>query len=266
MPNRPIGVFDSGLGGISVLKEIHKQLPNEDLIYIADSAHTPYGDKDRQTILQRCRFVTQYFQEQDVKALVIACNTATAVAANTLRKEFPALEIIGLEPAVKPAAQLTKKKAIGILATEQTIKSQRLANLINEYASEIRTETQACSGLVEQVEAGEFSSDTTKKLLANYINPMLDKGIDTLVLGCTHYPFLSESIQQLTNGSVKILETSIPVTHQLKRILKNKQLMNHHRQGKIRFCSSEVSETHKNGVITLWQNTVEIEALPRQFC
>lgn len=173
MPHRPIGIFDSGLGGISVLKEIHKQLPNEDLIYIADSAHAPYGDKDKKSILKRCRTVTKFLLEQDIKVLVIACNTATAIAADILREEFKQFDIIGLEPAVKPAAEITKTGVIGILATDQTIKSQRLAGLIKEYAKEIKTETRACVGLVEQVEAGQFSSKKTQQLLENYINPFI---------------------------------------------------------------------------------------------
>jgi len=266
MPHRPIGIFDSGLGGISVLKEIHKQLPNEHLIYIADSAHTPYGDKDKQSILQRSQKVAEYLLQREIKALVIACNTATAVAANYLRKRFPDLDIIGLEPAVKPAAKITKQGAIGILATEQTIKSQRLQKLIDTYAKDIKTEKQACSGLVEQVEAGEFNSDKTRKLLADYINPMLEKGVDTLVLGCTHYPFLMESIVQLSHGSVQILETSVPVTQQLKRKLADKNLKQAERLGKIDFYSSKLTSQQQSIVERLWQGAIQIKQLPKAYC
>ena len=266
MPHRPIGIFDSGLGGISVLKEIHKRLPNENLIYIADSAHAPYGDKSTDEILRRCRKVTTFLLKQDIKVLVIACNTATAIAADILRDEFKQLKIIGLEPAVKPAADITKTGVIGIMATDQTIKSQRLATLINNYAKHVKTEKQACVGLVEQVELGQFSSKKTQQLLAAYINPMLEKGIDTLVLGCTHYPFLMDSISQLTNGSVKILETSVPVTQQLQRVLSTNILKNNEQSGGILFYSSETSEKHKDGIKMLWDKNVNIKNLPKVFC
>lgn len=266
MPHRPIGIFDSGIGGISVLREIHKQLPNEDLIYVADSAYAPYGDKDENIILQRSRMVIHYLLKQNVKAVVIACNTATAIAAICLRKEFPNIDIIGLEPAVKPAVEISKVGKIGILATEQTIKSQRLANLIADYGKGVKAETQACSGLVEQVEMGEFSSEKTQQLLAKYINPMLEKGIDTLVLGCTHYPFLISSIRSLTNGSVTILETSIPVSQQLSRILSAKILESKQEEGSVRFYSSENSDKHKESIKLLWQKNLNIENLPSEYC
>ena len=266
MPHRPIGIFDSGLGGISVLKEIHKQLPNEDLIYIADSAHAPYGDKDKSSILKRCRTVTKFLLEQDIKVLVIACNTATAIAADILREEFKQFEIIALEPAVKPAAEITKTGVIGILATDQTIRSQRLEGLIEEYAKEIKTEKRACVGLVEQVEAGHFSSKKTQQLLDNYISPMLDKGVDTLVLGCTHYPFLMNSIRKLTNNSIVILETSIPVTQQLSRVLSANILQANNSIGSILFYSSEKSEEHKNGIKRLWGGNLSLTKLPESFC
>ncbi len=266
MSHRPIGIFDSGLGGISILKEIHKRLPSEHLIYIADSAYAPYGDKDKQSILQRSQKVVEYLLACKIKALVIACNTATVVAANHLRKQFPDLIIIGLEPAIKPAVKTTKQGVIGILATEQTIKSQRLQQLIHTYAKNIRIEKQACSGLVEQVEAGEFNSDKTQKLLADYINPMLIKGVDTLVLGCTHYPFLMDSINRLSNGSVKLLETSVPVTQQLQRILVNKGLQQVGKLGKVDFYSSELTAKQQNIIEKLWQGTIQIQQLPKPYC
>jgi glutamate racemase len=266
MPNRPIGVFDSGVGGVSVLKEIHKQLPNEQLIYIADSAYAPYGDKDASTILQRCRRITQFLLQQDIKALVIACNTATAVAAESLRAEFQHIDIIGLEPAIKPAVKLTQTGTIGILATDQTIKSARLARLINDYAHNVTVEKQACPGLVEQVEAGLFESKQTRKLLKYYLQPMLEKGIDTLVLGCTHYPFLLSLIKQVTQGSVKILETSVPVTQQLQRVLLKNTLLCQKSQGHIQFFSScGKSKKHQKSMRMLCQKKIIIKTLPALY-
>jgi glutamate racemase len=267
MPNRPIGIFDSGVGGVSVLKEIHKQLPNEQLIYIADSAYAPYGDKDAKTIQQRCRRITQFLLQHNIKALVIACNTATAIAAEALRAEFPEIIIIGLEPAIKPAVELTRTGKIGILATKQTIKSPRLANLIHNYAQGINIEKQACPGLAEQVEAGRLTSKKTQKLLSLYLQPMLKKGIDTLVLGCTHYPFLLTSITQLTQGAVQILETSVPVTQQLQRVLASHTLLRKKSlRGNIIFYSSaEQSKKHRKSVQLLCQEKIQIEALPALF-
>ncbi len=266
MPNRPIGVFDSGVGGVSVLKEIHKQLPNEQLIYIADSAHAPYGDKDAKTIRARCRRITQFLLQKNIKALVIACNTATAVAAESLRAEFQQIEIIGLEPAVKPAVEQTKTGVIGILATDQTIKSSRLAGLIHAYAMDIQVEKQACPGLVEQVEAGLFESKQTQKLLKRYLQPMLAKGIDMLVLGCTHYPFLLEPISRLTQGSVTILETSIPVTQQLQRVLSRNTLLCQHTKGQIQFFSSQSeSKKHRKSIKLLCHQNIKVQELPALF-
>lgn len=266
MPNRPIGVFDSGVGGVSVLKEIHKQLPNEQLIYIADSAYAPYGDKDANIIRQRCRRITQFLLQKNIKALVIACNTATAIAADSLRAEFQHLDIIGLEPAIKPAVKLTKTGTIGILATDQTIKSARLARLIDDYAQHVKVEKQACPGLVEQVEAGLFESKKTQKLLHYYLQPMLEKGIDTLVLGCTHYPFLSSLITQLTQDSVRILETSVPVTQQLQRVLLKKTLLCQGSQGHIQFFSScSENKKHEKSMRMLCQKQVIIKTLPASY-
>jgi glutamate racemase len=266
MPHRPIGIFDSGLGGISVLKEIHKQMPSEDLIYIADSANAPYGDKDAHAILQRSQIVTEFLIKQNIKALVIACNTATAVAAEILRKQFPDIDIIGLEPAVKPAAELTKTGVIGILATEQTIRSKRLQGLIENHAKDKITKKQACPGLVEQVEKGEFSSKHTVGLLDRYITPMLEQGMDTLVLGCTHYPFLIDAIHQLSDHRLTILETSIPVTQQLQRLLVANVLKQKNRQGEVYFFSSESCQKHQNGMRVLWGGDIQIERLPEGFC
>ena len=220
----PIGIFDSGLGGLSVLRKIHQLLPHENLIYIGDSAYAPYGDNSADYVRNRSLAVSEFLLEQGVKAIVIACNTATAEAIDDLRKNLD-VPVIGMEPAIKPATQLSKNGVIGVLATQRTIQSERLLGLTEQYAQGKRVLAQACPGLVEQVEACELESEKTKALLKQYIIPLLREGVDALILGCTHYPFLIKAIREITNDrseniSVEILETGKPVAQQLKRILK----------------------------------------------
>ncbi|HHC75122.1 MAG TPA: glutamate racemase [Thiothrix sp.] len=223
MPQRAIGVFDSGLGGLSVLREIHHQLPYERLIYVADSAYAPYGDKPTDTILQRCDIITRFFLTQNIKAMVIACNTATAVAANHLRQRYPHLHIIAIEPAIKPATKLTQKACIGVFATQQTIQSQRLQQLIEQHANHVQVVKQACSGLVEMVEQGRFADAEVRALLQRYLQPIHQANVDVLVLGCTHYPFLHQTIQQLS-PHLRIIEPSVAVTRQLNQRLLDQAL------------------------------------------
>lgn len=262
---QPIGIFDSGLGGISVLREIHRLLPAEDLIYVADSGHAPYGGREPDYIRYRSKQVADFLLEQNVKVLVVACNTATVHAVEFLRASLP-IPVVGIEPAVKPAARLTQTGVVGVLATQQTVNSPRLHRLISEYASNVQVITQACPGLVEHVEAGDFSSEDVRLLLKHYTMPLLDAGVDTLVLGCTHYPFLSEAIHEVTHGRMTVLETSTPVTHQLMRVLDKHDL----RQaaglnGTVRFFSSKLDEQHYISMQTLWQKPLTLIPLPLPY-
>lgn len=260
--HQPIGVFDSGLGGISVLREIHRLLPAEDLIYVADSAHAPYGAKSPEYICQRSRRVADFLLEQNAKALVVACNTATVHAVEHLRSVLP-IQVIGVEPAVKPAARLTRTGVIGVLATQQTVKSLRLQRLIHEHAQGVQVIAQACPGLVEHVEAGDFDSEDLRHLLKLYTLPLLNAGADTLVLGCTHYPFLSEAIHDVTHGTMMVLETSTPVTHQLMRILDQHTLRRDGAErGWVQFYSSKQEPQHYQGIVRLWQQPVDPQPLP----
>lgn len=259
---QPIGVFDSGLGGISVLREIHRLLPTEDLIYVADSAHAPYGAKTPEYIRARCQQVASFLLERGMKVLVVACNTATVHAVEYLRDILP-VPVVGMEPAVKPAARMTLTKVIGVLATQQTVNSPRLQRLIQDYAQGIEVLTQACPGLVEHVEAGDFNSEAVKQLLTRYTLPFLDAQADTLVLGCTHYPFLLEAIQDVTHGRMTVLETSIPVTHQLIRILDKYALRNPaEQQGVVNFFSSKAEKQHFASMQLLWQQPLVAQVLP----
>ncbi|UOG93553.1 MAG: glutamate racemase [Candidatus Thiothrix sulfatifontis] len=262
---QPIGVFDSGLGGISVLREIHRLLPAEHLIYVADSAHAPYGAKTSDYIRARSKRVADFLLEQDVKVLVVACNTATVHAVAYLRETLP-IPVVGIEPAVKPAARLTQTGVIGVLATQQTVNSPRLQQLIRDHAAGVQVMTQACPGLVEHVEAGDFSSTAVRQLLKAYTLPLLDAGVDTLVLGCTHYPFLAEALADVTHGRMTILETSTPVTHQLMRVLEQENLRRPQTgQGSVQFFSSKADQQHANSIQTLWQHRVAVGLLPDAY-
>jgi glutamate racemase len=179
----PIGVFDSGVGGLSVLREIHAQLPNEALLYVADSGHVPYGEKSAEFIRERSQKIAEFLLAQGAKALVLACNTATVAAVADLRERYPQLPIVGMEPAVKPAASATRSGVVGVLATTGTLKSARFAALLDRFASDVRVVTQPCPGLVECVEAGDLDSLAVRQLLQGYVDPLLAAGCDTLILG-----------------------------------------------------------------------------------
>lgn len=220
----PIGIFDSGIGGLSVLKEIQNLLPHEDLLYIADSAYAPYGNKDLAFIQQRCEALTRFLIEQPVKAVVIACNTATAAAVTTLRQRF-ALPIIAMEPGVKPAIAATRSGVVGVMATENTLASQQFTDLLHRHAAHVEVISQPCPGLVEQIEAGEFATDQTCRLIRQYTEPLLAAGADTIVLGCTHYPLIQEQIREVLGEEIALIETGQAVARQLQRKLQEQQLL-----------------------------------------
>jgi len=221
----PIGVFDSGIGGVSVLKHIRQLLPHEDLIYCADSRHAPYGNKSPEFIRERSHALTRFLIGQGAKAIVVACNTATAGAIASLREHF-SLPIIGMEPAVKPAAAASKNGVIGVLATIGTLKSAQFAALLESYGKDVQVVTQACPGLVECVERGELDSDATRALIAQYLQPLLAAGADTIVLGCTHYPFLRQGIAQQLAPAITLIDTGEAVAKQVQRRLHEAGLLN----------------------------------------
>jgi glutamate racemase len=234
----PVGVFDSGVGGLSVLKHIHAELPHEDLLYVADSSHAPYGSKTPEQIQQRSLLLAGFLVEQGAKALVIACNTATAAAAVMLRERFD-VPIVGMEPAVKPAVAATRSGVVGVLATSGTLQSARFAALLESYGQGVRVVTQAAHGLVECVERGEIELPSTRALLWKYIEPLLEAGSDTLVLGCTHYPFLRQPIESLVGDQVAIIDTGSAVARQLRRRLESDGLVGARSSpGQARFWSS----------------------------
>ena len=225
--SRPIGVMDSGVGGLSVLKHIRELLPHENLIYFADSKHAPYGNKTPKQIEQRVFAAAKFLLTHGAKTLVIACNTATAAAADSLRDKYAFLDIpiIGMEPAVKPAAEATKNGIIGVLATSGTLKSAQFAALLESYGRNVQVVTQACIGLVEQIELGELDSQKTLQLIAQYTKPLLDEHADTIVLGCTHYPFVKSAIQHAVGAHIHLIDTGAAVARQLQKKLVERDLL-----------------------------------------
>jgi len=261
-----IGVFDSGVGGLSVLRHIRQTLPDARLIYVADSAHVPYGDKSPQYIEQRSLALTRFLLAQGAEAIVIACNTATAAAAATLRQEFKC-PIIGMEPAVKPAVAASKSGVVGVLATIGTLESARFAALLERYAGTVKIVAQGCPGLVEQVESGDLHSAQTRQLIARYTAPLLERGADTLILGCTHYPFLAPLIRAVVGDNIALIDTGAAVARQLQRRLLTE--LPDRSDGLTRptewfFTSGDTTQASRI-MSLLWGGKVEVERLPEAF-
>lgn len=254
--NRPIGVMDSGVGGISVLKHIHALLPQEELLYFADSQHAPYGNKTADEIKARCFEITDFLIDKGIKALVVACNTATAAAIDDLRSRYPKLPIIGMEPAVKPAAEASRNGVIGVLATVGTLKSAQFAALLESYGRNVEVVTQGCIGLVECIERGELDADETFNLIRQYCAPLLAHGADTIVLGCTHYPFVRPLIERVVGPDVILVDTGAAVAKQLqKRLLENDILSMHdhaNSSGTVRFWTNSKAQQALQIIQELW--------------
>lgn len=225
MNKQPIGIFDSGVGGTSIWKEIHALLPNESTIYLADSANAPYGTKEKKTIINLSFKNVEYLLSKNCKLIVVACNTATTNAISELRAMYK-VPFIGIEPAIKPAALNSKTKAIGILATKGTLSSELFHNTANLYAHGHQVIEQIGEGLVELIEAGKVYSQDTKTLLKSYLEPMLAANIDYLVLGCTHYPYLMPLLLELLPKHVKIIDSGLAVAKQTKAVLEKHNLLN----------------------------------------
>jgi glutamate racemase len=214
----PVGIFDSGLGGLSVLRAVRAQLPDEALIYVADSRHAPYGERDNTFIVERTLAIGDWLVSQGAKSLVVACNTATAESIVHARERLP-IPVVGVEPGIKPAATQSKTRVAGVLATQVTLKSERFRALIARYGADCRFICQPGHGLVEAIERCDIDSPSLRQLLASYIEPMLAAGADTLVLGCTHYPFLDAAIRDIAGERLSLIDTGVAIARQLERIL-----------------------------------------------
>lgn len=258
----PVGVFDSGMGGLSVLREIRKALPAEDLLYVADSGYAPYGDRPREFIRSRSAAIADFFLRSRVKAMVVACNTVTGVAIEDLRARCP-VPVVAIEPAIKPAAGMTKSGVVGVLATRRTIDSPRVSRLISLYGNGVRVLLQPCPGLVELVERAELAGPATGALVERYVAPMLEMGADTIVLGCTHYPFLVPLIQEITGPGVIVLDPAAAVARELGRRLTAGRIASPStRKGVEKFWTSGPVDHARWVIGELWGGRPEVRRLP----
>ena len=261
----PVGVFDSGIGGLSVLREIRRLLPHEHLIYVTDSAHVPYGDKSREFVEQRSIAVSEFLISQGAKAVVVACNTATSAAIATLRARFK-LPVIGVEPALKPATQKTRSGIIGVLATSGTLTGEKFTSLHQRFATDVQVLTQPCAGLVEKVESGELSGPKTRELVERYVLPLLERGADTLVLGCTHFPFLTPLILEVAGPDVSVIDPSPAVARELRRRLEEETLLSGDTgDGSERFWTTGLAQNMTTLLSQLWGVECEVGRVPTEW-
>ena len=219
-----IGIFDSGVGGLSVFREIRKLLPDEKYIYFSDSAHCPYGEKSRDYIIDRARQIASFLISQGAEIIVVACNTATAAAISTLREEFP-VSFIGMEPAVKPAAQATSSGVVGVLATAGTLKADKYIDTRERWAHDVKIVEHIGQGFVELVENGTVTGPEAEAIAEKSVRPLIDAGADTIVLGCTHYPFLSEAILKAAGRPITLIDPAPAVAKHLHELMMEKDLI-----------------------------------------
>jgi glutamate racemase len=247
------------------LRHIRQALPHEHLVYVADSGHVPYGDKPAHYIEQRSLALTRFLVEQGAAAIVIACNTASAAAAATLRGQFD-LPFVAMEPAVKPAVAATRSGIIGVLATTGTLESARFAALLERYSGDVEIITQGCPGLVEQVEQGDLSGAETRRLVERYTAPLLARGADTLVLGCTHYPFLAPLIREVAGTGITLVDTGAAVARQLQRRLLEElpQRKSATQTSTELWTSGDVVQAARI-VPALWSEVVTVQCLPSAY-
>ncbi|VCU71217.1 Glutamate racemase [Pigmentiphaga humi] len=264
-PSGPIGIFDSGVGGVSALDAIRRALPRENLLYVADSGHLPYGEKSPAAVIARALSIADFFLARQAKAVAIPCNTATAVAVEALRAHHPGLPIVGIEPAVKPAARLTRSGVIGVLATTGTLFSERFHALVRRQAEDVEVLVKPCPGWVTLVEEGGWTPQQDH-LVAQPLADLLARGADVLVLGCTHFPFLAEPIRRHAGPGVALLETGEPFARQLHRQLLSHGLVNAAGQGTVEFLTSGDPAAVARRIAALTGHPAAVARLPQPYC
>jgi glutamate racemase len=223
----PIGIFDSGVGGLSVLRAIREQMPEENVIYFGDQGHIPYGPRPLEQIRNFSVAITNFLLQHHAKIIVVACNAASAAALKHLRETFSDVQFVGMEPAVKPAAEHTQTGKVGVLATPATFQGALYASVIERFANGVELFQNACPGLVQQIERGNLNGEETRHILEEALLPMMDKDIDTVVLGCTHYPFVIPLIQRIVGENVRVIDPAPSVARQVRRLLEAGGSKNH---------------------------------------
>lgn len=258
-PDGPIGVFDSGVGGLSVWRELVARLPHEDTVYFADQANVPYGPRGEDEIRALCDGITRYLIRHGCKAIVVACNTASAAALKHLRECYPTLPSIGLEPAVKPAAALTRSGVVGIMATPATFAGRLFQATAGRHAGHVKLVNQVCDGLASRVEAGLIDDPGTRELLHRCLEPMLAAGADTIVLACTHYPFVLDAIRAIAGEHVTVIDPAPAVVRHVERVLDERGLLTRRlRPGRHAFLTTGDAASLRHALATL----VAIDAEP----
>lgn len=215
---QPLGIFDSGIGGLTVLRAIQQLMPDEPLFYLADQAHVPYGPRAMEEVRHFSEAITRYLLHQGARLIVVACNTASAAALKYLRLTFPEVPFVGMEPAVKPAVEHTRSGVVGVLATPATFQGELYASVVERFGKGVKLLQHTCPGLVSQIENGSLESSETRQILEEALEPMLAQGIDTVVLGCTHYPFVIPLIQQIAGPEVRVIDPAPAVARQVQRL------------------------------------------------
>ena len=247
-----------------MLRALRSELPAEDFVYVADSGHAPYGDRTRDFIETRAVALVRFLLTHEAKAIVVACNTATGAAVETLRASFH-IPIVAIEPAIKPAAARTRSGIVGVLATAQTLSSPRFVKLVQTHAAGVQVLLQPCSGLVDEVERGNVDGPDTRALVDQYVRPLLTNGADTIVLGCTHYPFLRSLIEEAAGPSTAIIDPAVAVARELRRRLEAERLLRDGTgQGTEQFWSSGSLPDAERVIRQLWQEGVHINPLPAE--
>ncbi len=243
----PIGVFDSGVGGLSVLRALRAQLPEESVIYFGDQGHIPYGPRPLMQIRTFAEAITNFLLAQNAKMIVVACNTASAAALKYLREKFPNVPFVGMEPAVKPAAETTQTGKVGVLATPATFQGALYASVVERFAHGVELLQHTCPGLVQQIEQGNLDGAETRAILEEALLPMLEKNIDTVVLGCTHYPFVIPLIQRIVGEKVRVIDPAPAVARQVRRLLEAGGLRNESTsRGNLTFYTSGDAQAFKS--------------------
>ncbi|KAA3644585.1 MAG: glutamate racemase [Chloroflexi bacterium] len=266
----PIGIFDSGVGGLSVLRAIRQQHPSENLIYLADQAHVPYGPRGLRQVQAFSEGITRYLLGQGAKLIVIACNTASAAALHHLRATFPDVPFVGMEPAVKPAAEHTNSGVVGVLATPTTFEGELYASVVERFAQDVTVLQDTCAGLVGQIEQGKLDGPEARRILQGALEPMLESRLDTVVLGCTHYPFVIPLIQDIVGPQVNVIDPSPAIARQVGRLLEKHTLQNPARSiGVTRYLTSgdpvnfqelikKLLEQDASAQMLSWQDDLEL--------
>jgi glutamate racemase len=235
----PIGIYDSGVGGLTVWRAIRELLPQEDLLYFADQAKVPYGLRPLEEVQSLAEGVTRYLMNEGAKLIVIACNTASAAALKHLRALYPDFPFVGMEPAVKPAAEQTLSGKVGVLATPSTFQGELYASVVERFAHDVQLYQNTCPGLVQQIEKGYLDTPKTRRILEEALEPMLKEGVDTLVMGCTHFPFVIPVIKKIAGEEVRVIDPAPAVARQMRRVLEGQGLLaEREKVGKSTFLTS----------------------------